>query len=183
MTKLLQTDSKIFNFRLADESDTDDIVALVELAYRGEKSKQGWTTEADFINGQRTDREEVSELMQKKNAEFILCFENNNLLGSVQLRKTGRTAYLGMFAVDPGRQSAGIGRLLMRQVEDFAQRQWQCHTMQMMVITIRDDLIQWYRRQGYQPTGKLEPFPYHEPRFGLPTRDDLMLEIYEKKLV
>lgn len=29
----------------------------------------------------------------------------------------------------------------------------------MTVITIRTELIAWYQRNGYQDTGKREPFP------------------------
>jgi len=182
MSKLLKNESTSFNFRLADQNDINDIVALVELAYRGEKSKQGWTTEAEFIDGQRTDFDEVSQLMQKTDSVFILCYQQQELVASVQISKSTDYCYLGMFAVNPQRQSSGIGGLLLEQAEHHARQQWTCHLMRMVVISIRQELIDWYRRKGYQPTGKTKPFPYHEPRFGLPKRDDLTLEIYEKKL-
>src|SRR4051794_13241714 len=43
-------------FREAGPADLGAIVALVESAYRGESSRAGWTTEADLLDGQRTDR-------------------------------------------------------------------------------------------------------------------------------
>ena len=33
---------------------------LVESAYRGDASRAGWTTEADLLDGQRTDAEELA---------------------------------------------------------------------------------------------------------------------------
>jgi len=173
----------MFNFRLADENDIENIVALVESAYRGEKSKQGWTTEAGFINGQRTDSEEVRSLISRENTVLILCFDNDELLATIQIQKTGDACYLGMFAVQPQKQSSGIGGLLLEQAENHARQQWGCRVMRMLVISIRQELIEWYQRKGYRPTGEQQRFPYHEPRFGLPVRDDLMLDTYEKELV
>ena len=49
-------------FRCATLADVDTIVTLVESAYRGESSKAGWTTEADLLDGQRTDRDTVQRL-------------------------------------------------------------------------------------------------------------------------
>jgi len=35
--------------------------------------------------------------------------------------------------------------------------------MRMRVIRQRTDLIAWYERLGYRPTGETLPFPYDEP--------------------
>jgi hypothetical protein len=42
-------------FRFAGSADVPAIVDLVESAYRGESSRAGWTTEADLLDGRRTD--------------------------------------------------------------------------------------------------------------------------------
>jgi hypothetical protein len=39
----------------ATAADLPAVVDLVNSAYRGETSRQGWTTEADYLEGQRTD--------------------------------------------------------------------------------------------------------------------------------
>ncbi|MEO6627712.1 MAG: GNAT family N-acetyltransferase, partial [Aquihabitans sp.] len=49
------TPSEPLVFGAATEADVDEIVALVESAYRGPSSRQGWTTEADLLEGQRVD--------------------------------------------------------------------------------------------------------------------------------
>ena len=51
-------------FRDATDADVDTLVALVESAYRGDDSRAGWTTEADILEGQRTDPEGVPEAPQ-----------------------------------------------------------------------------------------------------------------------
>ena len=45
------------HFRSATLDDVDAIVALVTSAYRGDASRAGWTTEADFLDGNRIDAE------------------------------------------------------------------------------------------------------------------------------
>ena len=43
------------SFRPANHADIPALVALVTSAYRGDVSRQGWTTEADLLDGQRID--------------------------------------------------------------------------------------------------------------------------------
>ena len=57
------TGSTALRFRAATPADVPAIVALVESAYRGDSSRAGWTTEADLLDGQRTDAEGVLALV------------------------------------------------------------------------------------------------------------------------
>jgi hypothetical protein len=50
----------------------------------------------------------------------------------------------------------------------------------MTVITVREELISWYERNGYHKTGRVLPFPVDE-RYGVPTQHLEML-VLEKKL-
>jgi len=43
------------DIRVATVGDVPRIVALIESAYRGDSSRTGWTTEADLLDGRRTD--------------------------------------------------------------------------------------------------------------------------------
>jgi hypothetical protein len=54
--------------------------------------------------------------------------------------------------------------------------------VRMTVIAQRAELIAWYARKGFSPTGEIAPFPYGDPRFGLPRRDDLYFVVLEKPL-
>ena len=45
----------------------------------------------------------------------------------------------------------------------------------MKVVSIRDTLIAWYQRRGYELTGETLPFPY-----GDPPRTDLSFVVLEK---
>lgn len=56
-------DSARLTFRDATESDVPALVTLIESAYRGDSSRAGWTTEADILQGQRTDEQGVREVL------------------------------------------------------------------------------------------------------------------------
>lgn len=169
-------------FRLATPSDVAAIVALVESAYRGDVSRKGWTTEADLLDGQRTDPAGVGELIAKPGSCLLLAEHDGVLIACANLEKRGDAGYFGMFSVRPDLQGAGIGRAMLAEAERIARDDWRCREMQMTVISVRDELIAWYERRGYRRTGIHSPFPYGDARFGLPKRDDLRFELLVKSL-
>jgi GNAT superfamily N-acetyltransferase len=169
-----------FSFATAD--DVPAIVALVESAYRGDASRAGWTTEADLLDGQRTDPDEVSALLARPDARIVLAREGDDLLGSVLVTARGGEGYLGMFAVQPTRQGGGLGRAVLAEAERVMRDDLGCHRAKMTVIIQRSELIAWYERRGWVQTGAREPFPYDELRKGTPRRDDLEFVVLAKPL-
>ena len=172
----------MYSTRFATEADIDSIVSLVQSAYRGETSRAGWTTEADLIDGQRTDAEEVAELLALPNSHMLVCEQGARLLASLHLQDRGSHAYLGMFAVRPDKQGQGLGKFMLARAEQQAFDVWHKDTLQMTVISLRQDLIAWYQRRGYRLSDEYVAFPYGEPRFGLPRRDDLVLQVLCKQV-
>lgn len=169
-------------FREASATDIAAVVALVESAYRGDTSRQGWTTEADMLEGQRIDVEGVAVLIDDPNARVLLAHHRALLVACCELRREGELAYFGMFSVRPDGQGAGVGRHVLAEAERFARDEWRCRAMRMTVIDIRSELIGWYERRGYARTGEHKPFPYGDERFGIPQRDDLRFEVLCKTL-
>jgi ribosomal protein S18 acetylase RimI-like enzyme len=158
-------------------------VALVESAYRGPSSRLGWTTEADLLEGQRTDREAVREIVAAGRGGILVAEQDGQLVGCYQLERRGHgVAYFGMFCVAPTRQGAGRGRSIVAEAERVAREEWCATGIRMTVIRQREDLIAWYERLGYRPTGEREPFPYGNERFGIPTRPDLEFVVLAKPL-
>ncbi|MCU0754881.1 MAG: GNAT family N-acetyltransferase [Xanthomonadales bacterium] len=157
----------------ATAADIPALVELVESAYRGERSRAGWTTEADLLDGQRTDADSVAELISAPGHCLLTLRETDDILACCHLRRDGDTAHFGMFAVRPTRQAGGLGGHLLAAAETHALQVWRCTQMQMLVIDCRVELIAWYRRKGYAETGETQAFPYGNPRFGLPKRADL----------
>lgn len=179
----LSMDMSQLQFRIARTQDSQQISDLVNSAYRGDSSREGWTTEADFLDGQRTDVEAIRENILKPNNWMLLCLKGNEIIGSVHLEKREpATCYFGMFTVKPTLQAAGIGKVFIAEAEKFAKKEMGCLWLEMTVVTIREELIAWYERRGYQFTGEHRPFPYHDQRFGIPLREDIVLGVWKKKL-
>jgi N-acetylglutamate synthase-like GNAT family acetyltransferase len=173
----------VITFRVATREDVPAIAALVESAYRGDASRKGWTTEADFLDGQRTDETGVAGLVGVGDSRILLAEREGALLACAHLeRRNAKVAYFGMFSVRPDLQGAGVGRAMLAEAERIARDEWRSEEMQMTVISIRDELIAWYERRGYRRTGVYSPFPYGDERFGIPRRDDLRFELLTKRL-
>jgi ribosomal protein S18 acetylase RimI-like enzyme len=144
---------------IATTEDIAAITALLNSAYRGESSKQGWTTEAHLIAGNvRTNENSVKEVMDKQDSVMLkYTDEGAQLTGCVNLQQHGDKVYLGMLSVAPQLQGAGLGKKLLQAAEEYA---LQVHgkAVYMTVISVRTELINWYERYGYKDTGERKPF-------------------------
>lgn len=163
----------------AEGKDICSLVTLMDSAYRGEGSKQGWTSEADlFIGNKRTDEATISELITKPGSVFLKYTNEDGIIeGCVYLHKKESRLYLGMFSVSPLAQGQGIGKKLLAAAAKHAKQQG-CSSIYMTVITVREELISWYEKNGYRRTGKVLPFPLDE-RYGIPTQP-LEMMVLEK---
>ena len=144
---------------IASLVDVADITALLNSAYRGESSKQGWTTEVHLIGGnQRTDEPSLQQVMKLADS-IVLKYINDEqkIIGCVNLQLHGNKIYLGMFSVAPHLQGMGIGKHLLNAAEEYANTT-QCNTIYMSVIDVREELINWYKRNGYVETGERKEF-------------------------
>ena len=175
--------SLTFRFAGGSDAEVSAIVSLVESAYRGEASRVGGTTEADLLDGQRTDAEAVREIVGAADGGLLLAEQDANLVGCCQLeRRDAGVAYFGMFSVRPAQQGQGWGRAIVAEAERIARDEWDASRMSMTVIRQRSDLIAWYQRLGFRLTGETQPFPYGDERFGIPTRPDLEFVVLSKTL-
>ncbi|MCX4751406.1 GNAT family N-acetyltransferase [Kitasatospora sp. NBC_01287] len=171
-------------FRPATARDIPALVELVESAYRGDASRVGWTTEADLLDGQRTDPDSVAQALARPDTRVLLAERagTGELLACCTVERRGGGAYFGMFSVRPAQQGGGVGRLVLAEAERIAREEWGATELEMTVIVQRADLIAWYERRGFNRTGELSPFPYGDPSFGLPKRPDLAFERLVKAL-
>lgn len=145
---------------VAVPTDVPEIVALVRSAYRGDSSRSGWTTEADLLDDLRTDEPAVARIVAGPGSAMLLLRDGEGtLIACCQLERRGADgAYFGMFAVSPLRQNAGLGRVVLAAAEAFARDTWGATSMEMTVIDVRRELIDWYVRRGYTLTAERRPF-------------------------
>jgi GNAT superfamily N-acetyltransferase len=170
------------HFRVASDADIKAVVALVESAYRGESSKSGWTTEADFLDGQRTDASEVSTLLRAPHSHIVLAMQDQILLACAHIQLCEDGCHFGMFAVSPTQQSHGVGKALLQECERRAQLNFGAKKMLLSAVWLRESLIAFYQRRGYALNGNRSEFPYGDARFGVPRRPDLYFLEMEKEL-
>jgi GNAT superfamily N-acetyltransferase len=135
--------------RAATRRDVDAIVVLVNRAY---------DVEHFFVRGDRVTPESVQHDLDVGTV-FVVELAGS-LSACVFTSLDGPRGYFGMLAVNPEYQGQGLGRALIRFVEQHAAAR-AATTMGITVVDVRTDLIAFYQRLGYQPTGTA---PYvHRP--------------------
>lgn len=149
----------MITIRPALEADLAHLHPVVERAYRGDSARAGWTHEADLVSGERTDLESLRALLTG-DSRLLIARDDDTVLGCVNIADRGDgLAYLGLLCVDPQLQAGGIGRKLVAAAEAAARDIFTATHVEMAVIDRRTELIAWYVRHGYAPSGETRPFP------------------------
>jgi N-acetylglutamate synthase-like GNAT family acetyltransferase len=133
--------------RIASFDDADKITDVINFAFR--------RAEEFFVNGDRIDVEKVLDFL--RTGKFLVAEENGILIGCVYVEPRGDRAYLGLLSVDPSRQQAGLGSLLMAEGEKYC-RGLDCRFMDIKIVNLREELQGFYQSRGYVETGT-SPFP------------------------
>jgi ribosomal protein S18 acetylase RimI-like enzyme len=137
-------------FRIAELQDLEAIARVINAAFRN--------AEAFLIDRDRVTRDAVREFLET--GKFLLAEDGedgSDLLGCVYVELRGERAYLGLLSVDPSRQKAGLGSMLMTAAEKYCAEAG-CRFMDLRIINVREELPGYYRRRGYVETGT-EPLP------------------------
>ena len=129
------------NIRIATPNDRPRLIPLINSAFAIET----------FLEGTRTDDERLAAMMQT--GEILLAEDaSGRLLASIYTELRGNRGYLGMLAVDPGHQRAGIGQRMLAAAEDRF-RAHGCQAIDITVLSLRPELLPAYRRMGFVETG------------------------------
>lgn len=166
------------DIRPAVADDVEALAAVVNAAYRLEG---GWTTEAGIVAGERASAGEIAAWLAQ-GAEILCAWSDGALVGCVRLEVDGDgAALIGLLAVQPTLQAGGLGRTLLAAAETQAVAAGK-RLARMTVISIRQDILAWYGRRGYRPTGARKPFPYEVLPAGVPQRQGLEFVVLEKPI-
>jgi ribosomal protein S18 acetylase RimI-like enzyme len=144
--------------RIATIGDAAALTALINLAFK---------KESFFKKGDRIDEPQVVEKFST--GEFYVIERESEIIGCVYIEvaregeshliaKGEGAGYIGMLAVDPARQGSGIGKQLMAFAEAELQRRG-CTRIQLRIVNLRTELLEFYGRQGYRETGTT-PYPF-----------------------
>lgn len=136
--------------RLATPADTENLARLINAAFGPERF---------FIDGNRTNPDKVRALFQQ--GQFFLTEDAGELTACVYVELRGERGYFGLLAVDPTRQSGGLGSHLMKLAENYCRRAG-CRFMDMTMVNLRTPLYAYYQKHGYTEVGTL-PFPSEQP--------------------
>ncbi|MGZ8191483.1 MAG: GNAT family N-acetyltransferase [Methylococcaceae bacterium] len=143
---------KITSFRTANLNDVDVLAELVNMAYHPEPGIGSWTDETRFVSGTRTNEQSLINLLAKDDSVVLLGLHEDVILACVHLEKSANQAHIGMLAVNPALQGAGIGKQMLDQAEAYARNHFKVEKFVLIVISLRDELIAFYLRRGYHKT-------------------------------
>jgi ribosomal protein S18 acetylase RimI-like enzyme len=134
--------------RRARISDTAAVTDLVNRAF---------AIEASFIDGQRTNPDEIAALI--RSGGFLVLESDHGIGAAVLFVRPGERdglpsshAYFGMLSVSPELQGMGLGRRLVRVAEAMAEASG-ATSMSLRIINLREELSRWYRSLGYREVG------------------------------
>jgi GNAT superfamily N-acetyltransferase len=146
-------------YRNADTDDISTLTSLINRSYRGESSRNGWSTEADLLSGKRIDETRLLQLHNDADSLIFIAQSDEMILATIHAHRESNSIHFGLFAVEPTIQDNGIGKALLAYAESQAYNQWKITTAIMEVISHRTELIEYYERRGYVSTGEMIPFP------------------------
>jgi N-acetylglutamate synthase-like GNAT family acetyltransferase len=129
------------SIRTAQNGDVPALVGLINAAF---------IVEQFVFDGDRINREETQAFMET--GQFFVAEDSAGFAGCVHVQVRNDRGYLGLLAVDPGRQGEGLGRTLVAAAEDYFRAEG-CRAVDLRIISPRTPLPPFYRHLGYGEIG------------------------------
>lgn len=148
-------------FRIATPDDAPQLQQLIQAAFRAEDSRKDWVGDAELAANFCISVDEILPKITSPDSEMIMAFDDNGALaGTVGVfHRSDDLARLFYLAVDQTLHRGGLGRQVLEYAEGYCQRTWGVKKLGLDALTLRKELIAWYMRRGYVPTGEITPFP------------------------
>ncbi len=143
------------SFRTATPGDYPQLIALINRAFIVERTFKA--------GGDRIDTPEFEDLAGR--GAFLIAEVDGVAQGCMFYELRGDYGYLGLLAVEPESQGQGIGSALMTAGEALL-REAGCLAAEILVLSLRPELLPLYRRAGYRELGRE---PVHVESITLPS--------------
>ncbi|HUQ19458.1 MAG TPA: GNAT family N-acetyltransferase [Gemmatimonadaceae bacterium] len=136
--------------RTATDADIPELVRVINAAYR---------VEDFFIDGDRTDADDIRERMADPSMRIIVVDRDNSpsLAGCVLIDVHDNRGHFAMLSVDPLLQGRGVARILLNAVEEYC-RSLGCKALDLEIVDLREELPAFYERLGFKAVSTA-PFP------------------------
>lgn len=156
------------NFRSAQFPDIPQLVILINKSYR-EQQDRSWTTELDWVEGQRITEFQLEAQLQLRNSTLLIAETSvSKLIACIGLTFENNQVEIGTFCTDPQVQNMRVGRSVLEYAEQYALKEDPHLTSALMyVLDVRSELIAYYERRGYMKTGNKQSYPV-EANVGVP---------------
>ncbi|AZP29215.1 MULTISPECIES: GNAT family N-acetyltransferase [Acinetobacter] len=156
------------NFRSAQFPDIPQLVVLINKSYR-EQQDRSWTTELDWVEGQRITEFQLEAQLQLRNSTLLIAETSvSKLIACIGLTFENNQVEIGTFCTDPQVQNMRVGRSVLEYAEQYALKEDPHLTSALMyVLDVRSELIAYYERRGYMKTGNKQSYPV-EANVGVP---------------
>ena len=167
--------------RAASVQDATQIAKLVNDAYRPRPGAAGWTHESELVSGLRTTVSMIEAAMRLQDAVILVGLCDEEILACVQIEKHDDSSHIGLLAVSPKLQGAGIGKQMLQHAEVLAIEKFRSTKLILGVVSNRNELAAFYVRRGYEKTDAISDYPA-TAGVGMPLRAGLKVEMYEKSV-
>lgn len=126
------------NIRKVENDDLEQLVKLINVAYRAQ-SDRSWTTEKAFLDGTRITNEQLSGDLSRSNFKlFVGKNEQGLLVACIGLSFDHNSVEIGTFAIDSSVQNLGYGKQMLNYVEAYvAQSCSEVRDLIMYVLDVR----------------------------------------------
>ena len=147
---MADAESITWKVRRATDDDLDEIVRVINAAYR---------VEDFFVKGNRTSVDEMRGRMASPGATILVIDGANGLAAAVLVEIENARGHFAMLSVDPPLQGRGLARILMDAIADFC-REAGCIGLDLEVVNLREELPSFYDAFGFKPAGTA---PFNAP--------------------
>lgn len=126
------------NIRKVENDDLEQLVKLINVAYRTQ-SGRSWATEQAFLDGTRITNEQLSGDLSRSNFKlFVGENEQGLLVACIGLSFDHNSVEIGTFAIDSSVQNLGYGKQMLNYVEAYvAQSCSEVRDLIMYVLDVR----------------------------------------------